>query len=203
MEETGLILETMMPKAPQLTTCNFEIYNPGTEKGHSVIRFAGKTGDYGLTIRNSTTGDVCKLQPNIEITDGAELEIDSKSGRVILHDDEGSTLSFMYHDEGYITFEPCRPLYENIHIQTTEGSRDIYCPEGVFTEDMKGKYVYLDGIWRYIGRVASSTNASLNVTVHTTGTQTTKISNMNYLTILAAHDADITQLEIICKPEVR
>jgi len=201
--ELGLLPAAYMPPAARPGNTDALVYNPGTETGHSIIRFAGRVGSTDLTIKNTTTGDVCKLKAGLETGDYEYYELDSKTGRVTKTNIDGTVLDFAFHDEGYITFAPCRPIEENIRVSKTANSRNITTSSGFFTEDMKGKYIYLDGAWRYIGKIESSTEAILNVPLSTTGTETTKIVSMNYLTILAAHDANITQLEIICKPEVR
>lgn len=178
------------------------IYNPGTEVGHSVIRFAGKTGSGDLTIYNSTTEEKCVLKGGLETESGDYYELDSKTGRVEKVSGNKRKVDFVFHDEGYITFKPHMPLVRNISIATTENTRDIESPDGLFTEDMVGQYIYL-GEWKYISEVISSTQATINSPWPYTGVFNCHIATINYLTITKADDAEIEMLEIECKAEVR
>ena len=79
---TGLLPAAMMPTPPNVSSTSFLLYNPGTERAHTVFRIAGNVGD-GMLIRNLTTGQRCKI---VNLTDesllpSAHLELDSRMGQ--------------------------------------------------------------------------------------------------------------------------
>ena len=57
---TGILPTRMMPEAPGVASRRFLLYNPGTERAHTILRLAGNVGD-GMLIRNLTTGQRCKV----------------------------------------------------------------------------------------------------------------------------------------------
>lgn len=206
--ETGLIPSKKMPAKydKDKNPYNCRIYNPGTETGHSIVRFRGVTGEAGITIKNSVTGDECVIRgvgSNV-MKDGEQIEINSKTGRVEYHTANGGmSVRFEFHDKGYITFAPCFPMTRDIYVSCTAGSKEIASPEGIFTKDMEGQQVYVDGAWRQISEVTSATSASINTEPSNTRLEKTNIVTMNDLTITYGSDAVIDMLEIECKAEVR
>ena len=202
--ETGILPASFTPDTVSVSDTDFLVYNPGTELGHSVIRFAGSTGSSDFTIFNSTTGDKFTLRSGLTTDTGEYYEAFSKTGRVEKVTSLGErVLDFAFHNDGYLTFAPCFPIYRDTLVQTSTGSKIITSSKETFSLDMVGKYIFVDGKWRYIGKVNSETEAELNTTVSNTGTETTNIVTMNYLTITKASDATITKLEVECLPEVR
>lgn len=158
MAETGLIADSMMPTVPELDTItNFVMYNPGTETGHTIIRFSGYTGSSDMKITNNTTGDVCVLKAELDIPSNQYIEINSKTGRVELvsSHDGNRQLYFAFHDEGYIKLAPCMPFYRTVYVSTTAGSKAVTATSNIFSEDMVGQYIYLEGAWKYIGEFVS------------------------------------------------
>lgn len=200
--ETGIISQEKMPAKVTASSVDFYIYNPGTELGHSYVKFSGSTGSSDLTIRNSTTNDVFVLKHGLSTSDNEYYEAYSKTGRVTKTDQTGTHVDFAYHDLGYITFAPNMPLVRNAIVHTTKQSRTI-TSDGLFTNDMVGKYIHLDGEWKYIGAVTDSNTATVNTENETTGDVSTDISTINYLTISKANDAVINTIEVVCIPEVR
>ena len=79
----------MTPPPPNVSSTSFLLYNPGTERAHTVFRIAGNVGN-GMLIRNLTTGQRCKIvNPTDEsLLPGAHLELDSRMGqtRIVLGD---------------------------------------------------------------------------------------------------------------------
>ena len=78
-----------MPVPPSASSTSFLLYNPGTERAHTVFRIAGNVGD-GMLIRNLTTGQRCQV---VDLTDaslqpGAYLELGSRvdQTRIVLDD---------------------------------------------------------------------------------------------------------------------
>lgn len=202
-EETALIYSSQMPPAVSVGDTSCLVYNPGTEVGHSIIKFAGRTGSSDMIINNTVTGDVCVLRAGTIVENGAYLIIDSKTGRVTQTDWSGTVLKFEFHDKGYIKFAPAFPIVRDVQINTTANSRTITSTTAVFDESMNGQYIYLDNAWRYIGLIISPTQANVNTPLSITGTETTTIATLNHLTIVCAADASIETLEIECKAEVR
>lgn len=200
--EAPLLPSSMMPAAVKVNDTDFLIYNPGTEIGHSVIRFSGSTGSENLTIKNITTGDVCTIRNGYVSPDDGHYELISKTGRAEEIENGFRSLNFAFHDDGYITFAPCEIVVKDISVKTTSGKREVIC-DGLFDESLIGKYIYLDSGWRYIGDVLDASTLTTNVNAASTGTVITSIVTMNYLTITKAADASIETLSVECKAEVR
>ncbi len=104
LASTGLLSAEMMPPAPTVDSRSFLLYNPGTERAHTIIRLAGDVGE-GLLIRNLTTRQRCRAQ-NLtasSLLPGAVLALDSEKGQTRIELGEDNSLAFPFHDEGYIT----------------------------------------------------------------------------------------------------
>lgn len=57
---TGLLPRSIMPIKPTISSRNFLLYNPGTERADTIIRLAGDVSS-GMEIYNATTGQRCKI----------------------------------------------------------------------------------------------------------------------------------------------
>ena len=200
--EVSLLPAAEMPGNSALNKTDMVIYNPGTKLGNSIIRFAGSTGSDDLTITNVTTGDVCVIKKGTVTAENSWLEFDSKTGRVETVTQSGRVLNFVPHGKGYICFAPNEVIADQCPIQQTSGSK-IITSAHAFKPEYLGMYIYVDSGWRYIGTYTSDASISMNVNAAATKSTSTKIATMNYLTISKANNASITQLDIICKPEVR
>lgn len=101
----------MTPAPPGAGSTSFLLYNPGTERAHTVFRIAGNVGD-GMLIRNLTTGQRCKIVNLTEdsLLPGAHLELDSRMGQTRIALGDSRELAFAMHDEGYIELAPCTPF---------------------------------------------------------------------------------------------
>ena len=111
LARTGLLPAAMTPTLPSASSTSFLLYNPGTERAHTVFRIAGNVGD-GMLIRNLTTGQRCKV---VNLTDeillpGAHLELDSRMGQPRIALGDSCELAFAMHNEGYIELAPCTPF---------------------------------------------------------------------------------------------
>ena len=203
MVETGLLKSEQMPPAVSTEDTTCLIYNPGTETGHSIIRFAGKTGSSNFEIYNGATGDKCVIRNGFETADGEHYELHSETGRAFRVNNGFETLDFAFHDEGYITFAPCDVVEREILVNATAGSRMIQSPEHEFKEDMQGQYIWIDGEWKYISQ-ATGSEMQVNTPIgnNVSGAKAI-VTNMNFITITKASDAVIERLEIVCKAEVR
>ena len=143
-EHCGIIEESMMPDAPDVTTRDFLVYNPGTEKCPMTIRIGG-TAPSGLTIENLTNGDVCKIK---SLPPSGYLEIDGKAGKVSNLGAGFDGLAFEMHDEGYITLEPCTPYLRDLPTLTLLEERTTFyigkgeaSPSNVF--ELYGSRLYI------------------------------------------------------------
>lgn len=204
-EETGILPAYMMPPSPTITDTSFLLYNCGTENANIRIRIAGDVGE-GLTIHNAANNQTCKiigLTTENTTKAGKWLEIDSETGRVQFGGAAGMKIDYQYHDDGYIQLAPCMPYKKSVTIGYSTGSRIITSSEGIFQEDMVGQYVYLNGAWRYIGRVDSETQAQINVDMTATGSEETAIVTMNRITLTGDSTFSLSKLEIEYTPYVR
>lgn len=201
LARTGLLPAAMTPTPPSASSTSFLLYNPGTERAHTVFRIAGNVGD-GMLIRNLTTGQRCKI---VNLTDesllpGAHLDLDSKMGqtRIVLGDSR--ELAFAMHDEGYIELAPCTPFERSIAISHTEDS-NIVTSEGLFLPHMEGQFLYLDG-WKKIRQITDAHLAILSDEVASSGTTSTPIVTMNEIEI-SGENLALTMLEVDYTPRVR
>lgn len=207
--ETGIISSEFMPDAIGTNDTSCLIYNPGTEVGHSIIRFAGKTGSADFEIQNAATGDKCVLKSGLETADGEYYEIHSDTGRVLKVTSESTEIDFSFHDEGYITFEPYTYIDRNVEIKGIEGERQLTYSGELTSDEAAGKQIYAKGKWRYISQIEGDQieiNAPIEIPDGQTATEfneTTIITNMNYISISKSTDAEIERIEMICKAEVR
>lgn len=200
LNETGILPKTMMPDAPALQTRAFILYNPGTERAHTIIRMAGDVGD-GLLIRNLTTGQKCKIVnlKGSSLLEGACLELDSQMGqtRIVLNGE--SKLAFSFHDEGYISLAPCAPFVRKVQVGYTEGS-NVVTSDGEFQKRMEGQYLYLNG-WKRIRQVTDSNTLILSQAMNASGSVETPIVTMNEIE-LQGENAVLTHFEIDYVPRV-
>jgi len=201
--ETGLIPASQMPPAVSLNDTSCIIYNPGTEIGHSIIRFSGKTGSSDMIFYNATTMEKCVLKSGLETSEDEYYEIDSKTGRVVKVSGNVVKIDFAFHDEGYITFVPFGDIQRDITIAAISGSKMISSNEEMFDDTSIGKWVFIKNKWYQISDIVSSFEANLTAPSDESYSGSACITTMNYLTITKANDAEITRLEIECRAEVR
>ena len=180
---------------------SFLLYNPGTERAHTVFRIAGNVGD-GMLIRNLTTGQRCKI---VNLTDegllpGAHLELDSRMGQTRIALGDSRELAFAMHDEGYIELAPCTPFERSIAISHTENS-NIVTSEGLFLPHMAGQFLYLGG-WKKIRQITDAHSAILSDKAASSGTTAVPIVTMNEIEISGKNLA-LTMLEVEYIPRVR
>ena len=98
--ETGLLPQSNMPPAINAGSATGLIYNPGTEIGHSIIRFAGNTGSGKLMIQNAATGDIFVLKAGLQTGSNEYYEIHSETGRILKVSGTAKEIDFAFHDEG-------------------------------------------------------------------------------------------------------
>lgn len=201
LARTGLLPAAITPPPPSVSSTSFLLYNPGTERAHTVIRIAGNVGD-GMLIRNFTTGQRCKI---VNLTDesllpGAHLELDSRMGQTRIALGDSSELAFAMHDEGYIELVPCIPFERSIAISHTENS-NIVTSDGLFLPHMTGQFLYLDG-WKKIRQITDAHSAILSDKATSSGTTAVPIVTMNEIEI-SGENLALTMLEVDYTPRVR
>lgn len=201
LARTGLLPAAMMPTPPSVSSTSFLLYNPGTERAHTVIRIAGNVGD-GMLIRNLTTGQRFKIinLTNESLLPGAHLELDSRMGqtRIVLGDSR--ELAFAMHDEGYIELAPCTPFERSIAISHREDS-NVITSEGLFLPHMEGQFLHLDG-WKKIRQITDAHSAILSEKAASSGTTVAPIVTMNEIEI-SGENLALTMLEVDYTPRVR
>lgn len=177
---TGILPSDIMPTPHDMGSTSFLLYNPGTERAHTIIRLAGNVGA-GLLIRNLTTGQRCKITGLTEssLLPGACLELDSAMGqtRIVLGDE--MELAFPFHDEGYIELTPCTPFIRCAEVTHTEGSNIVLSPS--FKKWMSGQYVYIDG-WKKLSQAADG-SAIVSQAIGSSGVTQTPITTMNVICV--------------------
>lgn len=201
LARTGLLPAAMTPTPPSASSTSFLLYNPGTERAHTVLRIAGNVGD-GMLIRNLTTGQRCKI---VTLTDesllpGAHLELDSRMGQTRIALGDSCELAFAMHDEGYIELDPCTPFERSIAISHTENS-NIITSEELFLPYMAGQFLYLDG-WKKIRQITDAHSAILSDKATSSGTAAVPIVTMNEIEI-SGENLALTMLEVDYTPRVR
>ena len=201
LARTGLLSAAMKPAPPSVSSTSFLLYNPGTERAHTVFRIAGKVGD-GMLIRNLTTGQRCKTVNLTEdsLLPGAYLELDSRMGQTRIALGDSRELAFAMHDEGYIELAPCTPFERSIAISHTEDS-NIITSDGPFLPYMAGQFLYLDG-WKKIRQITDAHSAILSDKATRSGTTDVPIVTMNEIEI-SGENRTLTMLEADYTPRVR
>lgn len=191
---TGLLPTAMMPAVPTASSTSFLMYNPGTENADTLIRLSGNVGT-GLTIRNLTTGQQCRivgLQSSSLLTE-EKLCLDSRRGSTFISLGTAERLAFAFHDEGYIRLAPCTPFIRNAAVTCTNNSNTI-TSDGLFSQSMKGQYIYQAG-WVKISEVLDADHAIIARKATTSGVLTTPILTMNELELVST-DAALTSISI-------
>lgn len=202
---TGVMLTSDMPvnvidTDPALTaTTSFLLYNCGDERADPVIRIAGSVGT-GVSIHNSATGQTCIIKGLTKaLTSNVSkwLEIDSLSGKVYLSNGTTQTMSFLYHDRGFIQLEGSAPIKRDIAFTYTG---DLLTSVARFSPDDEGKYVNIAGTWRKISDYLNPSSVQINYTYGAPGSATSDIVTMNYITVTPVTTMEINKLEFHYNP---
>jgi hypothetical protein len=200
----------MMPPTQFGSTSNritqqqsYILYNPGTERAKVAIEIAGDT-PYGVTIANSTTNQLCKfvgLSNAITTSANKYLVSDALNGKTVLTNGTalGTELAFLYHDNGFIELEPSYPTVRGLHVSYTANSTTIVAEEEI-TEDVVGKYIYIDEAWRKIAAQTSAHNLTITSTPSQTGTAETDIVLMNEITVTPETTMSLSKLNFVYYP---
>lgn len=182
---------------------SYILYNPGTERAKVAIEIAGEAPD-GVSIANSTTNQLCKfvaLSNAITTSANKYLVSDALNGKTVLTNGTpaGTSLAFLYHDNGFLELEPSYPILRGIHASYTVASTDVVVEEEI-SEDVIGKYVYIDGSWRKIAAQPSAHNLTITSTPSQTGTAETDIVLMNEITVTPETTMSLSKLNFVYYP---
>lgn len=148
----GILPEDMMPAQLGTSSGTALVYNCGTVPcdTHISLTTAAVTT---LTITNETNGSRCKLE---ELPAGSKFHIDSRYGRVY-RDVTGTEVdAFEHHDLGYITLDSCGTYWKDIWARTIRGTGQVELIDEDVTDEMIGKYMYLNGTWYEIQDIAAN-----------------------------------------------
>ncbi len=200
LDETFLLNDEQQPEPVTLQKNSFLLYNPGTERTPAMIRIAGDV-DEQLTITNKTTGQVCVIRGMTRgnTSDaGKALEINAETGRVELVGAERE-LAFEMHDCGYICLAPCTPFIRELPISYTSGSATI-TTSGMFTQEMVGQFIYMDGGWRKMMTLISERQMGIDALATRTGSEAAPVVTMNEIELSGGA---LTELKVTFEPRVR
>lgn len=205
--------------APITEKTEFYLMNPGNEMAHVGIEAAGNVGK-GVIITNHTTGQTCKFVAMSEDEFDGELNfvyIDGLNGKTVSVKDGFQSVSFLYHDEGFIQLAPAFPavrhvfasakydevttvnkLYDRSHGQTREDVKNLYV----------GKQIWLNGDWYDITDIGKddmpeSKNEhilTINGDIRPMISESTMICQLNKITVEPVSEMKLTRLKFIYKP---
>lgn len=217
--------EDMMPpvqfcqEEPITEKTEFYLMNPGNEMAHVGIEIAGSVGK-GVTITNQTTSQTCKFVAMSEDEFDGEMNfvyIDGMNGKTSTVKNGFQTISFLYHDEGFIQLAPAFPAKRQVFV-TAKGNEvrvvnKLYdrsrgeTREGV-SELFVGKQIWLGGKWYDItgigkdGLTAAGNEHMLTIDgdIPVSVSENTMICQLNKITIEPVSDMKLTRLKFIYKP---
>lgn len=175
------------------------LYNGGTQRAHVAIDIAGNVGT-GVSIANSTTGQLCKFVGFNEGDYSHYLESDGLSGKTYwVGGTKDKQLAFYCHDNGFIDLEPAYPIERDVQIQLTAGSTTVTSTQA-FDESMQGKYLVGNGITLKIVKVEDDSTVIVSARASVSGTKTVSIVTMNEITITPDSSMNLTYLGFKYKP---
>ena len=239
MENTAFLeSEEMVPPvqfckdSPITSQTEFILFNPGSEYAPVGIEIAGDVGR-GVVITNHTTNQVCKF---VAITEedfsGDELNfvyLDGLNGKSTAVKNGFSTLSFLYHDEGFIQLAPAFPARRNVYCSTPEDTTStimvfnrLYDRHSGETREyaeslLKGQYIWMGGAWHEItgvghnyenadiydqknGRYKNEHELLIADTIEPELVETATIATMNKISIEPISTMKLTRLKFVYKP---
>ena len=181
----------------------YKILNPGTEYADVCIQAKGAIDS--LTIYNGNTRQTCEIKDlttAITTTANKWYEVDSLNGMCRLTNGTNTEITYLYHDYGYIKLEPAN-IIRGIEVVTTANSGTVQSPDGMFDEDMVGRYLYIGGEWKRIMSYTDCNTMVIENTMSTADTYLCDIATLNAVTITPSADTTIDQLRIVVTPYVR
>lgn len=201
---TGLLSaeETPPTSLGEMTqSASFMLYNGGSERASVAIAIAGEAGE-GVTITNHATGQTAKFIAFTKaITSDSEKYIvsDALNGKTVLTDGTQSERSFMYHDHGFIELEPSYPIERNVYAAYEANSDKVNVIGAELGDDVIGRHIYIDGVWRKITAIDDNT-LTIDAVCCNSGSCYTNIVTMNEIEVELSAGAELTKLDFIYKP---
>ena len=126
---------------------------------------------------------------------------DALNGKTILIDEEGNVSNgSLYHNEGFITLEPCFPTEREIYIK--EINNTIVTTYNILRNNYEGQYIFISGGWYKIVSQQDERTLILNETVANADiTDKTTISRMNEINVhFVGTHGTLRRLEFVYKP---
>lgn len=188
-----------MPEADFAVGKTTLVYNPGAFESDTVIRIAGTAAD-GVTIRNLTNGDSCKLLSLPSSPD--YLELSSETGTIQQLPTYPDALAYSYHDDGFIRLSSGWKDHRTVYVNYESGSNAVYSPVEIVTPDDEGLYIWLTGKWLRIASVTDSHHFVVSESLASTGAAQTDIVLMNEIRI-EGNGASLTKFELDYTPLMR
>lgn len=206
---TGLLPESMTPVSSVIeqggsmtTETTFLLYNGGTVPCPVAVEIAGSVGG-GVTITNNTTKQSMRF---VALSHAATTDVDkylvtdSMNGRTVLTNGLRTEPAFVYHDYGFMYLKPSYPVDRDIVISVTDQSNLVTLVEGVFTDDMIDKYIYINDTWKKIIDMPDEASLIIDIAATTTETVTTTVAEMNEITVKADSSMDLSKLNFVYSP---
>lgn len=185
---------------------NFYLYNGGTEKAPVAIAIAGNAGE-GITITNHTTGQTARFvgfSKDTTTNAGKYIVSDALNGRTVLTDGTNSTLSYLYHDYGFIELAPSHPVFRDLTISINDNLNSANILDDSFVDDVVGKHVFLNGSWR---KIVSQSDKYIYffepAAEAVVQNANSSIVSLNEISVELGVGAELTKLAFIYKPTFR
>lgn len=148
---------------------------------NTVIRIGGSVGSDGLVITNETNGSKCKLS---SLPSDGYLEIDSYYGTITHVHGETRALDYQYHDEGFLSLDPCGIVMKDVGLHLTRNTKEVRAINDVLPDSCIGRYLWVRNGWHKItGRGASEHAITIEDTMNVTGYYAGIIATMNKITV--------------------
>ena len=187
------VVSQAVPKTVQFS---YLTHNAGNAKADTVIRIAGDVGS-GVIVSNPLTGHECKiigLTKAITTDVGKWLELDSRTGDCYLTNGNAKSPGWRYHDKGYIQLKGKAPIRRDIPISYTGNT--VTSASDVFSQQDKGKWVFVDGKWACIMVVNGPRNVTVNPPASASGSGLTEMLELNELLVTPVSSMSLTKFEV-------
>ena len=204
-DHTALLSESMTPETSftNITeTKTLLLYNPGSIRASVALRASGNAGE-GILIRNATTAQESSLMAfskGVTSDSGKYLLVDGMNGKTVLTDGTTSEAAFKYHSGGFIELEPAYPIYRGVAVDMTKDSNEIRLITEATTEDLVGRYVFMDKAWNRVESMTEDNRLTVRNAAQKTQVVSTWLVTMNEITVELGAGASLDSLEFLYKP---